>query len=502
MNKSRLLSTLLYVAVGMSAGFLVSRWMSPQTTSEADKEILYWAAPMDPNYRRDEPGKSPMGMDLIPVYKNTGGMSDGEPALQLNPAVVNNIGVRTAKTMRGNLQRTIDAVGFVEPNDDLTSVLHVRSEGWIEHLLVKTEGERVGKGDTLFQLYSPVITNAKTEFVQAVRIGRAEHIKAASERLRSLGLEQDQIDYLRKNGKVERLVDIRAQQDGVILELNVSEGAYVKPGTTILNLADLNSIWVQVEIFEDQASWVEEGQTAIMRLPFIPGRLWHGSVDYVYPMVDTMSRTVRVRMQFDNHDQALKPGMYTEIAINGTELEDALSIPREALIRAGKSERVILALGEGRFRPAQVVAGMEFGDHVQILSGLQEDEMVVISSQFLIDSEASLDGSLLRMDTGADDTAMDMAPASTEPASRQKPELIVADGVVNSIMTGHNMINITHEPIEALNWPVMTMNFTTTEDVDLSSFEIGERVQFTLMPQEDGSYLINSISTYDVEGEQ
>ncbi len=504
MNKSTLIAALLLVALGGSAGYFIARSVSPQTVQETDKKILYWVAPMDASYRSDKPGKSPMGMDLIPVYSEDGGGTDSdEPALQLSPAVINNIGVRTAKVERSALNRMIDAVGFIEPDDDLTSVLHVRSEGWVEQLIVKTEGEHVSKGDTLFRFYSPVIATAQTEYIQAIRIGRSTNIEAARERLISLGMGQDQIDDLRKSGKSKRLVDIRAQQDGVILKLNVREGAYVQPGTTVLSIADLNSIWVQVEVFEDQAGWAEKGQRVIMRLPFIPGRIWEGTVDYVYPTVDEMSRTVRVRLKFENYDQILKPGMYAEVSIYGEEMEDVLSIPREALIRAGKSERVILAMGDGRFRPAQVVSGIEVGDRVEILSGLSEGETIVASSHFLIDSEASLNGSLLRMDAGETSTADSaIAATSVDITDMSRSVEIEADGVVNSIMPGHNMINITHEPIEALNWPVMTMNFTTPEGLDLSKLEKGETVHFTLMPHGDGSYMVTDISPADAEDGQ
>ncbi len=509
MNRTRIVTAILLLAVGAGAGFFIARSLSPQTAAEGDKEILYWTGPMDPSYRSDKPGKSPMGMDLIPVYKDDAGTAgDGEPALQLNPAVINNIGVRTALVQRGALHRITDAVGFVEPNDDFASVLHVRSEGWIEHLYAKTEGEFVNKGDVLFQFYSPVIANAKMEYVQALRIGRPNHIAAANERLLSLGMDQDQIDALRKTGTSKRLVDVRAQQDGVILDLNVREGAYVQPGMTVLSLADLNSIWVQVEVFEDQASWVGNGQRVIMHLPFIPGRIWEGVVDYVYPTVDEKSRTVRVRLKFDNADQVLKPGMYAEISIYGKELTDALSIPREALIRAGKSERVILALGQGRFRPAQIVSGMEVGERVEILTGLSEGEEVVISSQFLIDSEASLVGSLLRMNTGeSPEAAADGHPETSQASmgdmsSKARPAEIDGVGVVNTIMPGMSMINITHEPIEALNWPTMTMGFMTSKSIDLAKLTEGTAIQFTLMPNGDGSYMITSISPQNTGGER
>jgi len=504
MSRTRIISAILLITVGAVAGFLVAGSISPQTAAVGDKEILYWVAPMDASFRSNEPGKSPMGMDLIPVYTDeSDGADNGEPALRLNPAVINNIGVRTAHVQRGVLHRITDAVGFIEPNDDLASVLHVRSEGWIEHLFAKTEGEFVKKGDVLFQFYSPVIANAKTEYIQAQRIGRPNLIAAANERLISLGMDQDQIDALQKTGKPKRLVDVRAQQNGVILDLNVREGAYVQPGMTVLSLADLNSIWVQVEVFEDQANWVENGQRVIMHLPFIPGRIWEGVVDYVYPTVDEKSRTVRVRLKFDNSDQVLKPGMYAEISIYGKELKDALSIPREALIRAGKSERVILSLGQGRFRPAQVVSGIEVGDRIEILSGLKEDEEIVISSQFLIDSEASLVGSLLRLDTTGAAGAVQEKSAESIPVNDQMRVVqIEATGTIDAVMAGHAMVKITHHPIELLHWPEMTMNFITAPEVDLSKLNIGDAIQFTLIPLDDGSFMITAISPQSIEGGQ
>ena len=510
MNRKLLITALVLLAIGGGAGFLVSRAISPIDQTSSEREILYWAAPMDPNFRSDKPGKSPMGMDLIPVYKDEAGAADiGEPALQLNPAVINNIGVRTAKVERGDLNRMIDAVGFVEPDDNFVSVLHVRSDGWIERLLTKTEGEPVKEGDTLFQFYSPLISTAQSEYIQALSIGRSANIDAAKQRLISLGMDPEQIDTLRRNGAANRLVDIRAPQDGVILDLNVREGAYVQPGGAIMSLADLQSIWIQVEIFEDQANWVEEGQRTLMRLPFIPGRVWEGVVDYVYPTVDEASRTVRVRLKFPNPSLVLKPGMYAEVSVYGTPMEDALYIPREALIRSGKSERVILSLGQGRFRPARVISGIEVGERVQILAGLHEGENIVISSQFLIDSEASLIGSLLRIETVEPAPDAEASNASGSPDARpamgetndatRAAVAIKAVGVVDSVMPAHHMIAITHDPIAALDWPAMTMNFLTPDELDLSVVEPGDKIRFTLTPHDADGYMVADIIVVEPE---
>ncbi len=400
MNRKNYTAVALVLA-GLVAGYGVAQFAGGGGTSPAsdggEPKVLYWQAPMDPNFRSDKPGTSPMGMELVPVYEGDDAGAT-EPALRISPAVVNNLGVRTAVVTRSSLSREIDTVGFIAPDDDLTVHIHTRVDGWVERLLVKTEGERVKKGDLLFQMYSPMLVNAQTEYLQALRISQAGLAKAAGERLKALGMTDRQIESLRKSGKADELVDVRAPQDGVVTQLNIGEGMFIKPGTTVAVLADLSSIWVLVEVYEGQANWVAEGQRAAMRLSFLPGRRWEGIVDYVYPTVDPVSRTVRVRLEFSNAGEFLKPNMYAEIELYGTATEPVLSVPREALIRTGKTERVVLALGEGRFRPANVTAGLESGGRVQIISGLREGELVVTSGQFLLDSEASLNASFLRME--------------------------------------------------------------------------------------------------------
>ncbi len=376
-----------------------------------EKKILYWRGPMDPNFRSDKPGKSPMGMDLIPVYEGEESDANAGTTLRISPAVINNLGVRTATVTRDTLYREIETVGFIAPDDDLISHVHVRAEGWIERLLVKSEGERVRKGDLIFEMYSPTLVNAQAEYLQALRINQGKLADAAAERLVALGMLRPQIEALGKSGKIDQLVEVRAPQDGFVIKLNVGEGMFIEPGTTVLTLADLSSIWVMVDIFEDQVAWVKEGQRAVLSLVFLPGKEWQGTVDYVYPTVQPESRTAQVRLVFANPEETLKPNMYAEVRVSATPQEYALNIPREALIRTGRSERVILALGDGRFQPAMVETGIESGDRVEILSGLNEGEMIVTSGQFLLDSEASLAGTFMRMDAGKE-TNMDV---KTEP---------------------------------------------------------------------------------------
>jgi Cu(I)/Ag(I) efflux system membrane fusion protein len=403
-----------------------SQRSAAQSGARDTREILYWAAPMDPNYRRDKPGKSPMGMDLVPVYADEAGAADEQPSIRINPTVINNIGVKTAPAERGTLFRQIETVGFIAPDANRIEHIHVRTEGWIEQLEADTEGDRIKAGQRLFRIYSPALVSAQDEYLQALRSGQATLIRAAGTRLRALGMRADQLETLKSRGEALQLFDVRSPIDGYVMELNVRQGMFVQPGTTIMSLADLSTVWVDVSVFEKQIDWVEAGQAARMRLAFAPDREWLGEVDYVYPTIRPESRTARVRLAFDNPDLALKPNMYAKVAIDGAPRRGVVHVPSQAVIRAGGNERVILALGDGRFRPARVRTGLESGGRVEIAAGLAAGEKIVISSQFLIDSEASLDASLLRMseqmpdpDSTPEDHDMEhaggAAPAPAEP---------------------------------------------------------------------------------------
>jgi len=483
MNKPKIIGFAFVLTLGLAGGFALSEWMGHRAgekgTSASDaKEILYWQAPMDPSFRSDQPGKSPMGMDLIPVYGEEEPGAGDKNYVRINPVVENNIGVRIARVTRATLYRNIDTVGFVRADDDKTAIVDVRSEGWIEKLYVKSPGEVVRRGQPLFDLYSRPLVSAQEEYLQAVRIGKASLIRASKSRLQALGMNAAQIASVRKSAKAQRLIRVYAPQDGVITMLGAGEGAFVKPGRQIMMLADLSRVWVLAEVFESQAGWVKAGQNVDMRIDASPGRVWKGVVDYVYPTLIASSRTVQVRLRFDNPDGALKPDMYAKVNIKAEPHVGVLAIDREALIRTGKADRVILALGDGRFRPAHVVAGMESGDKVEILEGLAEGENVVISSQFLIDSEASLRGTSLRM----------YAPVTDFVSEAE------TTGVVESLMAGHGMIAIRHEPVEAFGWPAMNMNFVINPGF-LQSLEAGDAVRFTIRGKanKNGDFVITAI---------
>jgi Cu(I)/Ag(I) efflux system membrane fusion protein len=380
--------------LGIALIIFITPW--PPAAGAADEaEVLYWVAPMDPNYRRDKPGKSPMGMDLIPVYAEDTGSGDG--SISIAPEVVQNLGVRTAVAERSRLWRGIDTVGYIDYDESLVSHIHLRTEGWIENLAVQSEGERVTRGQRLFDLYSPELVNAQEEFLQALKLDNAGMQQASRDRLAALGVSKDQVQALQKSRRVQQRIAIYAPQDGVVSTLPVREGMFVKPADRVMSLADLSQVWLLAEVFERQADWVEVGQDADVVLPYQPGTQLEGRVEYIYPGLDPKTRTLKVRLRFANPDETLKPNMYANVKIYGGPRENVVVIPLEALIRTGREERVVIDLGEGRFASRSVTAGIESGDWVEILSGIEPGDRVVTSGQFLIDSEASLKASLQRM---------------------------------------------------------------------------------------------------------
>jgi len=378
--------------------YIVSAFISAQSSilaAENEEGVLYWVAPMDPNYRRDKPGKSPMGMDLVPVYADEN--TDGN-LISIKPEVVQNLGVRTASAERTRLWRGIDTVGYVDYDESRVSHIHLRTEGWIENLAVKSEGERVKKGERLFDLYSPELVNAQKEFVTSLSSGNKSLIRASKPRLAALGVSDSQIKQIEKTRQTKQNISVYAPQDGVVSSLMVREGMFVKPSMNVMRLGDLSSVWLLAEVFERQSQWVSVGQDAEVKLSYVPGHVWQGKVEYIYPSLDAKTRTLKVRLRFENPDEGLKPNMYANVRIFGGPKNNIVVIPLEGLIRTGRDERVIIDLGDGRFEARDVVAGMESGDYVEIMQGVDAGERIVISGQFLIDSEASMRAGIKRMD--------------------------------------------------------------------------------------------------------
>jgi Cu(I)/Ag(I) efflux system membrane fusion protein len=387
------------IAVTLTIGFLFGRGFAPQyeemTTAEDDNEVLYWVAPMDPNYRRDEAGKSPMGMDLVPVYADAEGATPG--VVSIDPTVLSNLGVRTAEAERGTLPRLIETVGYIGYDEDTLQHIHTRVDGWIEKLATTATGDPVRKGQLLFELYSPTLVNAQQEYLAALASSNAGLKNASRDRLAALGLTQSDIARLDRERAVQQRVRVFAESGGVVAGLGVREGMFGTPATEVMSVAQLDKVWIVAEVFERQSAWVEPGQQAAVQLDYLPGTTLRGTVDYVNPELDPKTRTLKVRLRFDNEGAKLLPNMFARVVIEGVPIKNIVHVPREAVIRGGTSSRVVVDIGDGRFESRKVLIGIESGDRVAIRRGLKEGERVVISAQFLIDSESNIESALERM---------------------------------------------------------------------------------------------------------
>ena len=369
--------------------------VAPNLATNEGGKALYYRNPMNAAITSPVPAKDNMGMDYIPVYGDQAGST-----IKVSPTVENNLGIRTGVVEQGALPRQIDTVGYVGYNKALVTRLHTRAEGWIQNLVVRSSGERIHQGQLLFTLYAPKLVAAEEEYLHILTGGNADLIDASRQRLAALGISSTQVAHLGETRRADAYIPYSAEQGGIVQDLEVRSGQYVTPDTELMQLGGFASVWLTAEVFEKQADWVDVGDTAELRLSALPGKVFKGQVDFVAPSLDPMTRTQEVRLRFDNPGEILKPGMFADARIYASPIRDAVSVPLEALIRTGESDRVVVALSGGLFDAREVTAGIESGDRVQILSGLKPGEHVVVSGQFLLDSEESLRGGLTRLSTG------------------------------------------------------------------------------------------------------
>jgi len=379
------------------------------TKPAGERKIKYWQAPMDPTYIRNEPGKSPMGMDLIPVYEDE---VAGGSAISIDPVTAQNMGVRIAPVERRDLSRTIRTVGLVGYEEPKQFSINSKIDGWVEKLYVNETGQFVKQDKPLLEIYSPDLVSAQEEFLLAlgnsaaladspfpsIAIGAKRLLDASRRRLKLWDISDAQIARLEKTGEVKRTLTLFAPYDGIVNMKMVKEGQFIKRGMELLQLSDISRVWVYADIYEYELPWVKVGQQAEIVLPFVGGKTVTGKISYLYPYVEPKTRTVKARIQLDNPDFELKPDMYVNIRLATQPVKQALSVPAEAVIHSGEKKLVFVALGEGKFEPRPVKTGVQDEDgHLQIVQGLLDGDRVVTSAQFMLDSESQLREAIAKM---------------------------------------------------------------------------------------------------------
>lgn len=494
-SKNKAVTPILGAVVGsvltiMVYSFVLKPSIGTDNDESGERKPLYWVAPMDANYRRDEPGLSPMGMDLVPVYEEGagGGPDEGPGTIRISPDVVNNLGVRTAKAQRKVMSSVIRTVGYVKYDEDELVQIHPRVEGWIEKLYVKAAGDPVKAGTPLYEIYSPTLVNAQEELVVALGRNNNQLIKASEDRLKALHLPSNAITVLKETKQIQQTVTFYAPQSGVVDNLNIRQGFFVKPGTTMMSIGNLDQVWVEAEVFERQAAYVSEGIPVSMTVDYLPGEKWVGEVNYVQPTLDAMTRTMKVRLRFDNENGALKPNMFAQVELDTLQNEESLIVPKDAVIRTGDNDRVVLALDEGSFKSVAVNVGRVNDQYSEILSGIDAGERVVVSAQFLLDSESSKASDFKRMDHG---DQMNDGPTSGW-----------TSGTINEVNMVDRTINLSHERIEAFNMMGMTMNFVVADGVDINALQEGMTLEVEVSKGDGPMYEITDTKIENQEMDQ
>ncbi|SCW89404.1 membrane fusion protein, Cu(I)/Ag(I) efflux system [Sphingobium faniae] len=474
-RKLGLAAAILAVVAG-GAGYGIATLRHDDATprmAETGRKILYWYDPMVPSQHFDKPGKSPfMDMELVPKYADEA--ASGETGVTIDPARAQSLGLRIAEARTGALGSSLTATGTIEFNERDVAVVQARTGGFVQRVYARAPGDVIGKGAPLADILVPEWAGAQAEYLAVRRIGDADLSHAARQRLLLLGMPQGTVAAVERSGRPHNVVTISTPTGGTIKTLGVRAGMTVASGQTLAEVNGLGTVWLNAAVPEAMAGQLKPGQSATATLAAYPGERFTGRIAAILPSVAAESRTLTVRIELPNRAGRLRPGMFASVDLGGA-ARPALLVPSEAVIRTGKRALVMLALPQGRYRPAEVQTGAEAGGQTEILAGLAEGEKVVASGQFLIDSEASLLGIEARPISGATRAPRAETPASGAYHTSGRIESIAGD-----------RITLSHEAVPALKWPAMTMTFRLSTPALARSFKKGDRVVFGFDQAADG----------------
>jgi membrane fusion protein, copper/silver efflux system len=486
------------VLLGAAAG--IGYWYGRSTPAPAtehaplaqpDRRILYYRNPMGLPDTSPIPKKDSMGMDYIPVYQ---GEEPAGPELKISLDRVQKLGVKTETVARGEFSRVVRAVGTVQVNERLEQTIAPKFEGWIQRLLVSTTGESVRRGQPLMEVYSPELVTAQQEYVIALR-GR-EMLKEASpdlqanmnslaenslQRLRNWDISEEELQRLQQEGKPRNSITFRSPVDGVVMAKPSVQGMRFMPGEPLYKIADLSSLWLIAEVFEQDLAMVAPGQEALIRVNAYPDRAFRGRVTFVYPTVTPETRTARVRIELANPARLLKPDMYASVEVTVRQGgEKRLTISESAVLDSGTRQLVLVQRGEGLFEPREVKLGARGDGQVEVLEGLKLGETVVVSANFLIDAESNLKAAV--------GTFVQAQPLAAKTAGAGNTHS--AQGTVESVDSRGGAASISHGPVASLKWPAMTMEFKIKDPALLGRLKPGSKISFDFTEQAPGDWVV------------
>lgn len=415
-----IIAVLLYLWLGNS-GSSAEMTMNngSKQAAQKDKKVLYWRAPMNPNEVYDHPGKSKMGMDLVPVYEDE---ASGDGIVTISGAVQQNMNVKTAKVEAKNLSSQVITNGILQTDEQKEYIVNTKVSGWVEKLYVNYTGQKVKKGQKLIDIYSPELVAAQQELITALSYGSSvmnssdksiagsgkDLIENSVRKLELLDVPDSEIKRIENTKEIKKYVTLYAPFDGTVIHKNVIEGQKIGAGTPLLRIANLDNLWLLADIYEYELPKIQLGSPADITFTFLPGKTFKSKISFIYPTLDDKTRTVKVRFDMPNYNGQLKPSMFANIVINGKNLGDYPVIPEQAVLRTGQKDIVILALGNGKFKPVQVKLGDYSNGYYQVLNGINAGNTIVTSAQFLIDSESNLRAALSQFGAEKKDTTTKM----------------------------------------------------------------------------------------------
>ncbi len=478
-----------------------------QAAIKAERKILYYRNSMGLPDTSPVPKKDSMGMDYTPVYEGEE-PSSGSKVVNIGVEKVQLLGVRTEAVSTRALTRTVMAVSTVQADERRLHTIAPRFDGWIERLYVNSTGQAVRKGDALMEVYSPDLVTAQQEYLIAwkglqsvaeggpeIRAAMQRLAEGALQRLRNWDISETEIRLLQQEGKARQYVTLRSTASGVVLEKPSIQGKRFMAGEVLYQIADLSSVWVLADVFEQDLATVRPGQAAKIRVDAYPDKEFNGRITFIYPTVTAETRTAKVRIELGNGQGLLKPAMYARVEIaSGRGKGAVLAVPDSAVLDTGTRQVVLVDLGEGRFDPRAVKLGTRADGYAEVLEGVKAGETVVVSANFLIDAESNLKAALGGLGHGAhgakpggQESPKPAAGAAATPAPHR------AEGSVESLDPARGTITLAHGPIVSLKWPAMSMEFRAKDPAALRALKPGQKIAFEFVEAGKGEYVILSI---------
>jgi Cu(I)/Ag(I) efflux system membrane fusion protein len=464
-----------------------------------ERKLLYYRNPMGLPDTSPTPKKDPMGMDYIAVYE---GEESDEPAsanqVKISTDKVQKLGVRTEAAQLRNLDKIVRAAGRVEPDERRVYAISPKFEGYVERLHVNVTGQPVGRGQPLFEVYSPELVSAQREYAiaaqgveslkdadEATQSGMKQLAQSSLLRLKNWDISEAQIKALMQSGETKRTLTFRSPVAGVITEKKALQGMRFMPGEELYQVADLSAVWVVADVFEQDIGSINTGATANVRINAYPDKLFSGKVSYVYPTLNAMTRTVPVRVELANPGLLLKPGMFAQMELPVSANGAVVTVPLSAVIDSGTRQIVLIEQGEGRFEPREVKPGARSDTHVEVIDGVKEGEKVVVAANFLIDAESNLKAAVGGF--GSTTTEPAKEPAAASKVGHQ------ANGRIDTYDPQTGMVSIEHGPIDSLKWPAMTMEFKVANEGLVTGLKPGARIDFEFVERGEGEWVVTAI---------